>query len=690
MHALSRVATTPRAVLVCAVAAIALARAWTRLRDIDLQVATYAVSSPLNFIWLHLNPALQGLDWPAGAADFRFSLPMVALREMVQRFGVEPTSLVWPYGFLQIVAFVAAVAWLAHVLFRDTICTLAIAAVVSVAPIAGVNFGNFGAGIGNQNPVLFYTLANALRIAGLACFIDRRHVAAAVLLLLACYTHLTLGLYMLVFIGCGALACPAYRSDPRAWLTAATIAVGLAPLAWRIAGDSTVTTGEIALADWVLMSQLFNWHWHPVALGLFGALALRGLSAMLFLAAGQAIARVGGIRPAPPVDRVLLGGTLGVLGLALVGVLLSDVWHVPIIMKLAPTRASELASLVMLMYYVAYLARTAQASSWVERACAGWALALLVLADPGIALLPLCALGLAGAWRARHRIALAAWMLGTLTLGALIFVGWSSTRADWHASVPAGLRTLIAALPAPLPQLGTDAATDTLLFGGGFSAPYLVMFAVAVPLAAVLGGRLREPAAITGTPDAPRLFAGAALVTMLVFAAGYARWDAWAGTARARAEAYLELQRWAFRHTSPDAVFMGDPAQATGWREYSARAYYGSLAELAHFATLYDSAPARFAAGLERVRAFGVDPLAVDRAEVAALRGGKYGISVLGRAVSEAFNTLAEDRLLAIARRFGVTHLIVERAKRPVPLTTARTVHENDFYRIYAVPADGD
>jgi hypothetical protein len=148
--------------------AIAVLRAVTQLRDIDLRVATYAVSSPLGYLGLHLNPEMAAVDWPAGSADFRLSLPMNLLLWIVNTFSVEPEAILWPYGFVQILGFIAATAYLAHVVFGHRATTVAIVCVVAISPVAGINLGNFGAGIGNNSPVLFYTAANALKLLALA------------------------------------------------------------------------------------------------------------------------------------------------------------------------------------------------------------------------------------------------------------------------------------------------------------------------------------------------------------------------------------------------------------------------------------------------------------------------------------------------------------------------------------------
>ena len=132
-------------------------------------------------------------------------------------------------------------------------------------------------------------------------------------------------------------------------------------------------------------------------------------------------------------------------------------------------------------------------------------------------------------------------------------------------------------------------------------------------------------------------------------------------------------------------MFLGDPSQATGWREYSARGYYGSISELAHFATLYDSRPERFEAGLNRLREFSVDPLLVDRNAVEKFRG-KYGISVLGAEIRRNFYEAPTQQIRLLASRYGVDYVIYEKSKLiSTQASIFRTAFENESYIVFEI-----
>lgn len=658
---------------------IAVVRAVTRLVDLDLQIAGYAVSSPLGYLWLHLNPALASIDWPAGSADFRFSAPMQGLLAFVQVAGISPESTVLPFAFAQIVLMLMAFGYLAHVLFGNSATTVALTALAAVSPIAGINLANFGSGLGNSSPVLFYMWAHGFKFLALAFFLRERMFLAAFMAALAVLSHLMIGAFMVIFIATCMLV------DLRRFLTWKTLAAivlfaaTVSPLAWLITDSAHVATGEISRDDWVLMSRLFNWHWHPIELGLFGPLAALGLLPILLLALGYLMSRRHVSALGRRTDAMLLAGIASTVVLSIVGILFSEVWPTPVLMKPALQRSSEIASLILLAYLVRDLVNRIEVGPLPLVFVACWGLLLMLLASPGIALAPILILGLVDAIRDRNTLRTIGWGLlaiVTLCLAAIeslphIAPALSGSFGTWASGFVARLWT-------PAQFLSPFGRPDYTLIGGIVSVSW---FAVAVIVAALAVTILRGT--LPGAPfrkTAP--FAFMALSVLSIGALHHHQWSTWAALQRPRLVAFKEAQLWAASHTPPTALFLGDPARANGWREYSGRAYYGALAELSHFATLYDSAPGLFEKGLNRVREFGVDPLAVDRAAI-TIPGGKYGISVLGPQVSASFNKMKTEDFKGIASRHGVTHLIVERAQRASPLSGLTPVFANSHFDIY-------
>ena len=645
---------------------LAIVRAVTRLRGIDLEIAGYAVSSPLGYIWLKENPALAAVDWPAGSADFRFSLPMQVIAWLVEHFGIAPEATIYPFAFAQIVLMLVGFAYLVHVLFAHTPTTLVLTTVLALSPVAGVNLGNFGAGIGNGTLVLFYMWAHGFKFLALAFTLRQRYLVAALCAALATWSHLTLGLFMVAFIGCGLLAVPRRFFTVPALGAMGLYGVLIAPLVAMFMTTAHTGVSDVSIEDWVLMSRLFNWHWHPVELGLFGVVAQIGILPIGALALAYLVARRN-VSAGRDNDRMLLAGLLGMAVLTVAGIVFSELWPTPFVMKLALQRSSEIASLVMLAYFVRDLLRRVQDEPLPIALLAGWAVTTLVTASPGLALLPIVLLGLIDHARQRDLVGLALWG-GLLLVGVVIAM---ATRFGWAPE-------LVAKLWTPLLSLVPGRAVDYAFAGGAWPRSWMPWAALGT--AAILMITMR-PAGMAriGT------WLLTALLCVGLVSLQQLRWQD-AAPSRPRLAAFKDVQDWASKNTPASSVFMGDPASATGFREYSKRGWYGSAAELAHFATLYDSVPGLFLKGIERLKEFGVDPLAVDRANV-TVPGGRYGISHLGTKASAAFNAMPASELKAIAERHGVRYLLVLTSARTTPLNGLARVYGNNFYDVYDLAA---
>jgi hypothetical protein len=307
-------------------------------------------------------------------------------------------------------------------------------------------------------------------------------------------------------------------------------------------------------------------------------------------------------------------------------------------------------------------------------------LSALILASPGLALAPIVVFGLADAARRRELHASLAW-----GIVALAGIGVSALEV-------AGLAPgLTARLWTPLAQLSPLAQPDLGLVGGlrirpwspwlgiGLSVAFLLLARWPVSRRGYPGDRNVESLAIGA---AGRMACAVMLSLGLIAIIQQLRWTDWLPN-RDRLVAFKQVQRWAALNSPRGAIFMGDPDVANGWREYSERAWYGSISELSHFATLYDSVPGLFAKGIGRVREFGVDPLGVEPSALAMPGGGKYGISVLAPKISTAFNAMTIRELRAIAARHGVRYLVVLRSARKVPLEGIVPVYSNAEYDVY-------
>lgn len=656
-----------RALLWISIGLIAFLKCLFFLDGIEFRVANGAVSSPLGYIWHITKVDFAELNWPVGSADFRFSLPMRVAAWFVTEIGVKPDSIVLPFGILQVFLFNCAIGYLAHTMFRHNLTTVAITAVVAVGALPGINFSNFGSGIGNTSPVLFYTFANAFRLFALAFFLRNKMIWAAIMLALAWHTHVILGLYMGLFIGAGLLVTPKKIFQRQIFQAMGLFIVLVLPLIFQFLSDSTITTGQIPEKDWVFMSLLFNFHWHPISSGYFSWQAHKYTIPFVLLALYFLVSLNHINEQAKKNIPVFLAGFAIATILTILGVFLSDYWNVPVAMKLALPRISEFISLFLVFYIIHGCIQRLEKGGVIEVSVVLWILFLLFFSKPGIAVAPLVALiiiDVINKEKSQHFPFL------------LIVAGIAGLVPVLSSVFPDVVDTLPAFWNEFMKQLAQG--RRDLIFAGGRiveeSFFYTALAATFVTLALLLLTK-RFPA-IKITP---------VLMAFLVFMSGlvsYHENQDWMSRWGGRASAFLEAQIWARENTPSDALFVGDLSRSNGWREYSARPYFGSIHGLAHYATLYDSSSQLFSKGIERLKLFDIDLFALDREAVKNFPNGRYGFRKLIPLSETKFKAVSRDQLDLLYKRYGVDYLVVSIDKLPPGAAGLDIAYQNEAYQI--------
>jgi len=499
------------------------------------------------------------------------------------------------------------------------------------------------------------TLAGASALAaGLA---GRRRAGLWMLLLLVAGHHRGLGesgLYALAFtptglavaVGAAALAL-AVRSHPRsAFLVAGLLlhlhalhgafvgfllgvwSLAAAPrLGWRRIAQSWLLGGVIALPalaplvrgagafddEWVRLLRLRSAHHvFPSAWWRAGDPQIARLSVLIGFAA-----LAFGVRPArrPREFGALLAGPLL---LALAGLLFTEVWPTPFVMRLQLFRASVFFALLLLAQIAGGLDAAARLV-WrgISRRRAGALIpaAILVGAAGGLALPALAPLGPA--------LALAA-ALALLRPGRLSRVG----------AAGAAFAVIVAALS--FVRLRTPLAAglrNVFANSAGEAPPAATAAALALALVVLLGrSRRRWIAVAVGIP----LAAAIALQT-----------PGTAGNPSSLADAWADIQLLAARLTPPDALIL-TPTVPGGFRIRSARAVVAEWRD----GTLQFFDPAFARRWADRIR---------------RIRGSDDTLDS-GRDLADQ----PDEELLAIAREYGATHLVLPADRRPGFIEIAR------------------
>lgn len=139
----------------------------------------------------------------------------------------------------------------------------------------------------------------------------------------------------------------------------------------------------------------------------------------------------------------------------------------------------------------------------------------------------------------------------------------------------------------------------------------------------------------------------------------------------------VEVQLWAKRNTSRDAVFLLPLADyGFGWRVFSERASAGTPREWLHYAILYSRDQARLEEGTRRVALFGVDAdqWFSDHPELGA------GSSLV-RELAARFAEMSDREVLGVVAELDVDYVVFERPHERSPSCFA-PMFENDTFSV--------
>lgn len=596
--------------------------------------------SPLDWVAQFSRPADYARNFPSGIDNYDKSLPMFAYPLLAQHFGIEPERLLPAFIAFELVALSLALAFLVRTLLPSAPVAVILLVVVLVIGswTRTMDLGRFG---GPYFWGLFYNLADALRLLGIAFALRQRWWLAGLMLGLACATHTTIGVIGVAFVACAVLATPGRLLTPGPWkgaLVLAAIAGAWIAFSFR---SAAMVVSDIPASDWLTLTRMFSYHWYPVANGLLSTQRHAVLVPLLsFLMLALFYASRAGIEP--PIKRQLLAGSVAMLGLAAVGVIVSSALPVPTLIKLALQRSTDLVVLVGLPVVAWGLLREIQQGHWLRGMLAGAILLSPFIFRPGFPLL----------------------LTIPLVVPAFAALRHPPRHAEDRATAWLAVSTLV------------YLAVGHVLWGGLgadelFSSAALVPAVVAVTVFAV---------AVRWVPSSRSLVPSAFALCAVAFAAYllHAKQPLWRAP---EAVAYRQAQEWARSNTPSRALFLVDPTIFYGWRDYSHRGSFGNLREWLHTSWLYDSRSDRYLEGLRRLSEFGLEPFGFS---------GRQPIAVndhlaLAEALRKRFYGASDEDVIGIAACNEIDFLVARKALE-AGRRSLEVAFENDQYVVYAIP----
>lgn len=659
-------------------------------KDIELKLA-WRGASPQNYVAEKLHPENFRKNWEAaGVGKYDFSLPMRAYYYLSKYCGVSPTTTMYPYMFIQTLLFLLSVAFLTQTLFKNKFVTFISVIVISVSNLAGLNLSRFGTGFGSAlSWPLFYGYANALRFFALGFFLRNKYIPCFVFLALSIYCHVNMGLFALAFIGAYMIYKPGLFLDKFVLIGIVVFLALVAPHIYSIISNASISSGGIPVDQWVKSTKIFSYHWYPITMSLFAKNAAHGgFFSFLILCFFFFVAlRYQDIRNEKNLKIIV--GAIACLVMGLFGIIFSDVYPIPFLIKISFQRSTGLVSFFGVLYLIYYLIKKVETGNSFNAFLAVYSLLIFVFANPGIAVLPLFLLlyfdikeerfGLIKISSGRINIVKSVYYMAAILL--LLFTLTSIFKKDLNIA-----NSIFMHLWTPLQYFNPFYGFDFLLKGGGFKvSPIFTKLLIGAALIAIVVIIIRAIKNRVLIILCISIFFVMSLSTVWYIKRDhYLRWH---NRYYKIASSYLDVQLWAKNNTSSDALFMPDPSHHYGWRDFSERSSFGNLREWGYCAIAYNPNFEVYQEGINRMKKFGIDIEKVTDEDLRTLKSGIYG-QKLNRDVRKSYYTMSADGLRSLFNKYKIDYMVMNRkyhkpAQQVDLLKEFRIAYMNDNFIVY-------
>jgi cell division protein FtsL len=162
----------------------------------------------------------------------------------------------------------------------------------------------------------------------------------------------------------------------------------ISPLIYSIFFKASVSNGTIPVDKWIKVTKIFSSHWYPVTMEMFTKRAIYYffpflLSILFFIVSSRHI------RFENEKNKKILVGLFTCLVLSIIGIVLSEFFQVPILIKISFQRMSGFFTFFSTLYYINYLYIKLNNSNLFIHLVSLYSILLLFFSSPGLAILPL-------------------------------------------------------------------------------------------------------------------------------------------------------------------------------------------------------------------------------------------------------------------------------------------------------------
>lgn len=621
------------------------------------------------------NPEIYLNDWPNGITNLDQSIVMRGFYLLAKSGLIKLDRLVAVFIICQTLLFVMVAYKLGNLIANDKQIAFGFSAILLISAVIGRNFANFGHGyqgmFGATSPWIFSISFGYFAI--FFYFKDRK-VMGSVFLLLAVFTHSTLGLTFLVFI------CPFYLlelkqefKEPKNWISIILLILGLVPLILIQFTAAQSSMSGIREEAWIKCIRIFSFHSFPVALKSFSSGANRELLPLIFLNFSFFFS-LRYINFGSNEKRILFGSFACYL-VTLIGIVFSEIFPIPFFIKLQLPRSIHIVTFFGTLYLIIYLFKKVERNLfWITVVCM-LSFMILCFSNPGLAVFPLIVLwstdiaenrlGPINLTRFDNRIIM---IVATFAFAIGIFLighSWGPLGRFTHLD--------LSGIWEGFSLFNPQRRIDMLLKGGEYRIKNHIFFILTVGSLCIAYlvrfSKHKKPICIV-------------IVIILVTVGKYNVVKEWQVKNGDRAKHFIDAQLWAKYNTDPDSVFLTDPSTETGWRSFSERSSFGNIREWLFISIYYTANTKLFEEGKRRSAEFGVDIDSISETDM-RVKSGIFG-QVLSKKVAEYFYKMRIDKVKELSSKYKIDYIVFAK-KRGVPQLQLQVAYENKAYLIYSM-----
>lgn len=669
-------------ILVVAVISVTFIVYYYNTRDIQLKIA-YKGYGPQDYVNQKLKPENYKNDWQSGIRVYDNSIPMRIYHYLTKYSDISPTTTIYPFMFIQTLLFLSSVAFLTQTLFNNKFVTFLSIFIIPLSNIAGLNLSRFGNGYGSYLTFsLFYGYSNAFRIFALGFFLKNKYILMFVFLALSIYCHANMGIFALFFIGGYFLYKPRIFSDKSLIIGMLVFLALTVPHILSIIANSAITSGGIPVDQWVKSTRIFSFHWYPITMKLFTRNAHSLFFPLLLLCFFFFVTlRYQDIKDEKNVK--ILSGTIVCLILSVIGIIFSDIYPIPFLIKFSLQRSTGLITFFGVLYIIYYLFRKIDNCKIFYIFLAIYSLLLIVFAKPGIAVLPLFLLLYSDIREGDFgplKIEVYKTSIGKSAYFIMAFLLLMLTLACIFQNNHKFANSMFEYLWTPLQYFNPFNEFDFLLRGGKFNAfPVSIYSVVGSSLIIAYKYSFRRNKAVN------ILFISIFFVISLSTVWYHERnqYLRWHNSYSKIASSYLDVQLWAKDNTPTDALFMPDPSHYYGWRDFSDRSSFGNLREWGYCAIAYNPDFKTYREGIKRMREFGISVEGVKDEDFKKMGTFIYG-QKLNKELRKVFYSMNADELRALAKKYEIDYVVMKKKYITQPINLPIT-YKNEHYIVFCI-----